>query len=897
MKNKNGLFALAALGLVGGLTSVSSAQSVINITGATLLQNLINAEAVTNDFIDVDGDGVITGAGLRDQLATFTFPNLGCPDADSNFDCILNSAGADNRVSRWWNVQYWAVGSVRGFQNLVNFGRPVTLTSADCVDFCSNTATNARHNRTTFINNQVGTGNYNANNPGGAPSVSIDATTFNYGATTTLGDFQVDIAPVDVPSFWVTQKVGGTAVATKNPSDLGYGTNPKVSVDNPLTPGIEQGFGNTLAQLGSRQLFNGTNGASADTVFDTQVAWAVIAAVTNLGTGRQTITDTELAHLNLSGRLPSGENLTFTNRDIGSGTRNAFVNSVCIDPSFGYGENLGLLSSGNENLLGDEYNPSNKNGNPDVETTVINTRLGVGYAGAERGINSPSWLSQGRLEILGIRFTQQGGTEFSRPFIDEVLDNTANGYRIGGAAIFATLGDPRAESLANGGSNNGNAKMANTEAAKYINNITRSIDAVNAAPGGSATLFTPGAFIAANFVPVAALDFLPSFTDPCSYNANDGTNGTPGLNTFLQGFVRTSNVLANPAYATFGTVTLNGRVPTRKTNVIYKDGLTANYAQFDGDALAYGANLNDRNRVAGDFNGDAARNGGDIAEMIGAWTFQYEGNNFWTPLAGNSTLNNDSGSNIAIHIIGDFNGTGDFDSEDVRYFADVDDSYCNNFFGTELAPGIEAYGNFYNKGDSRADIAGSGVATPGFAPTGSDGVIDADDIDYVNRQFKQNADVTDGALNWANPAEAQNGDLSADINGDLIIDQADVDAIVLGILCTNYGDRNLDGLVDASDLPTVSLGTPGGWAQGDMDGDGIITAADVSIINDGIANGLSSSCFCPADFDGSGFVDTDDFDAFVSDFERGCVFADFDDSGFVDTDDFDAFVTQFELGC
>ncbi|HLO42482.1 MAG TPA: GC-type dockerin domain-anchored protein [Phycisphaerales bacterium] len=54
---------------------------------------------------------------------------------------------------------------------------------------------------------------------------------------------------------------------------------------------------------------------------------------------------------------------------------------------------------------------------------------------------------------------------------------------------------------------------------------------------------------------------------------------------------------------------------------------------------------------------------------------------------------------------------------------------------------------------------------------------------------------------------------------------------------------------------------------------------------------------CPSDFDNSGFVDTDDFDAFVLAFEAGTDNADFDGSGFVDTDDFDAFVRAFESGC
>jgi hypothetical protein len=54
---------------------------------------------------------------------------------------------------------------------------------------------------------------------------------------------------------------------------------------------------------------------------------------------------------------------------------------------------------------------------------------------------------------------------------------------------------------------------------------------------------------------------------------------------------------------------------------------------------------------------------------------------------------------------------------------------------------------------------------------------------------------------------------------------------------------------------------------------------------------------CPADFDLSGFVDLDDYTAFVAAFEAGTDNADFDKTGFVDTDDFTAFVEAFESGC
>ncbi len=62
-------------------------------------------------------------------------------------------------------------------------------------------------------------------------------------------------------------------------------------------------------------------------------------------------------------------------------------------------------------------------------------------------------------------------------------------------------------------------------------------------------------------------------------------------------------------------------------------------------------------------------------------------------------------------------------------------------------------------------------------------------------------------------------------------------------------------------------------------------------------DGVPDECHCPADFDGTGFVDTEDFDAFVHAFELGGDDADFDHSGFVDTEDYDAFVHSFEAGC
>ncbi len=54
---------------------------------------------------------------------------------------------------------------------------------------------------------------------------------------------------------------------------------------------------------------------------------------------------------------------------------------------------------------------------------------------------------------------------------------------------------------------------------------------------------------------------------------------------------------------------------------------------------------------------------------------------------------------------------------------------------------------------------------------------------------------------------------------------------------------------------------------------------------------------CFADYDGNGFVNGDDFDAFTFDFIFGNPGADVDGNLFVNGDDFDLFVVAFEGGC
>ncbi len=106
-----------------------------------------------------------------------------------------------------------------------------------------------------------------------------------------------------------------------------------------------------------------------------------------------------------------------------------------------------------------------------------------------------------------------------------------------------------------------------------------------------------------------------------------------------------------------------------------------------------------------------------------------------------------------------------------------------------------------------------------------DGVVDADDIDIL----AANSDVAGaGAL------MQEMYDLTGDLN--TVFSSAagsDASAMVRGILGTEFGDANLDGMVDIDDLSALSggFGASAGWAGGNFDGNGIVDIDDLSTLS------------------------------------------------------------------
>ncbi len=812
---------------------------IINISGATLQEAFFRAPASTNDFIDVNKNGVSTPS--VENLAPFATCATGFP------------------ADKWWAVSYQSVGSVNGFIDLVNWGQVPAIGDATGPEM--NTAERQLmywDGELVWANPTIINNAYNPANPGGLPARAELSDSTGFGLRIDCdnqpgGGILIDIAPLDTPSSWAVRNDAGDPNPNAAPNSPGYGTNPRPALNPDGTPTAQTNGLPTLEPLplaASRGAvpLNFNNPPDVNTIVDTSIALAPVAFITNLGTGYEQMTYTEVRHLFATGRMLNGENLVAVTRDIGSGTRNAVMNGICLDPSFGIGDNIGdQVSSSEADLLGPNWQPTNKGGSSRVDGTVRRHRLAVGYSGAERG-DSNGWLVNGQLEILALQNDINGGTVFARPTFDNIVQFDENSYSVIGPAVLAHIGDPRAEPVADGGDNNGNPPMFNKAAADYLNNITRSIENFVDVPNAPANTFSPAEFLVSNFLLTAAARNISAPSQPCVYIPN------PAYNQNVEDASRLLSVLNFPEYQSFGVATRLGQNPRRTSGFVYSDGVAngANYINQNGDPVAYDQPLDMRNRIAGDFNGDGVRDLDDAQEMVAAWRQRNGGPAWNAPAYTGDTASGDldtragntAGGFAVIEILGDFNGDGSFTDEDIRYWADglaldpttgmldrfegfrridmasetLGTPRGNNFFGTTLATGGQ-----YQPGFSAADIAGATGTTPGFKPSGADGVIDIEDILYVYDNFGD----------WFDLIDAINMDLSADMNGDMVVDIKDVCFIIRTVLGTDFGDFNLDGNRTAADRAIIAanLGQPGGYLDGDLDGDGMVTQNDLDIFD------------------------------------------------------------------
>jgi hypothetical protein len=361
----------------------------------------------------------------------------------------------------------------------------------------------------------------------------------------------------------------------------------------------------------------------------------------------------------------------------------------------------------------------------------------------------------------------------------------------------------------------------------------------------------PGQFLAVTFFLLAGQDCNQDLLDPVVFNP---TASNPTLQDYIRnnnnfGTGAPANGIVTPAY---GSVNKAGLVPNRGSTYSYNIGTTGSP---NIQTIGAGQRLAIRNRVQGDFLYDFQRNANDIPNMMAAMFVALNTGNAanytdgtLTPPGGEpSDAGQQAADRIIPDVIGDMDGNGTFDPADIRYFADglalvggtlnrqtgftaVDTNWttgttgrpAGNFFNTTI---IDLNGNPrpYTAGASRFDVAGSSSGpAKGDSPIGADGVVNMADLAYVQANFGS----------WSNLTQAAAIDLSCDMNGDLVVNEADV-SLMLAVLGGCLGDLDFNGVVDIADLAQLlgNFGAGGAsYSQGDLTGDGIVDIADLSLL-------------------------------------------------------------------
>jgi hypothetical protein len=854
----------------------------VNFSGATLFRPFFVSPATTNDAIDVDGDGFF---GYDPN----TWPYV---------DQLAATYGGGPGLSTFWAVSYRSVGSINGLGEFVDYQL--------CGRFSGTVPPeDGLLNRFLWASQGV-----KLNGPGadclddeGYPNP--DGTSDNDDGSPFCRS-SVDGAAIDVPSAWAVRGPGGLTDARwdRKPTQPGYGRNPITSWNTGWVSQLESFFRDCSPVPLNANVTN----PDEYTVYDTGVAWGPIAYIANRGVARPDLNGdgqegdirlSDLRHLFLTGRLRHGENLAASTRSAGSGTRNGVMNTSGVDPAWGRGDNLDdEWAITTDAYLGENRRVTNAQGSSGVETVVRVSRLAIGYTGLAGAGRAADDAKNGHYEVLNVMFDDRGGTDYVRPTVEKVVYNAnpSTGWQLGGPVTFVTRGDPFEDDP------NAPQYMESRSTAWYLRNIILSSQAFGGAPGTPEQYNMPGEYLANVFFLAPGIQALPDFSNPSQFLPNSG------FNPVLAQYIRTHNDLGSGVgLLPYGSVNPAGQVPFRKVRPQgYADGQTQAYAYKDTAGvlrtIAGGQRLAARNRVQGDFNRDGRRDINDIDQMLTAYqdplNFE-QGMPTWPP--GGSP--GDQVANVVItHVIGDFDGNGDFDAADVRYFCDglaldpanpaldpsdpfaahygpwlnrrtaftrVDTRWQqltgnNNFFGTFIANPLKSY----QPGDSAGDVAGSAAGpAPGADPRGADGIVNAADIDHVYRAFRnQFLGFDNPQVDWSVLSQAVFSDLSADMTGPeivngrrtILINQEDVDYLVRVILGTDYGDANLDGVVNAVDVAIVQahLGQPGGWAEGNFDGDEFVDEDDLLT-----AQGCWQQRRGDANCDGQ--VNAFDIDAFV----------------------------------
>jgi hypothetical protein len=191
------------------------------------------------------------------------------------------------------------------------------------------------------------------------------------------------------------------------------------------------------------------------------------------------------------------------------------------------------------------------------------------------------------------------------------------------------------------------------------------------------------------------------------------------------------------------------------------------------------------------------------------------------------------------HALGfDLDGSGTVDHADMDTLiheilqTNYGDANLDGF--VDALDGIAVQGNLFSPG--------SGWSSGDF---NTDGVVDS--LDLLLWQQNQQLVPRPGDFNRDGAVDANDidalgaaiGDSSTavefDLDGNGTVDQADMNTMIHDVLQTNYGDANLDGVVDGTDYLALRdniFSEASGWSNGDFNADGVVDGLDYLLWRD-----------------------------------------------------------------
>lgn len=135
------------------------------------------------------------------------------------------------------------------------------------------------------------------------------------------------------------------------------------------------------------------------------------------------------------------------------------------------------------------------------------------------------------------------------------------------------------------------------------------------------------------------------------------------------------------------------------------------------------------------------------------------------------------------------------------------------------------FGSYETVGSMTLDIKSIIIGNPAlFGDFDLDDDVDADDIDLLSTALL-----------------ASSSDLTYDLDLKGTVDSKDKDAMIEGVLCSYYGDANLDKQVNIGDLTLLAgnFGQNAGWASGDFSGDGLVNIGDLTMLAANFGQGMT----------------------------------------------------------